>query len=76
MFKKAVGLIEVILHEKLAKNRVRMTAKSIMDVYQGRSNYITIAKFGKLDVSLSKHLNDGEVANVKFKLVHVKTERL
>lgn len=52
-----------------------MTAKGIMKVYPGRSFYITIANFGKVDSNLYKNQNVGGVANVIKVIMDIWTER-
>lgn len=69
------GLIEIISHINIAKNHACMTAKQIMDVYQGSLFYITIVSFSKVDVHLPKHQMGGEVANVPVEMVYIKDER-
>lgn len=46
-----------------------------MDVYAGRSLYITIANFGNVDEHLSSHQNVGEFAFAPLEVVHIKNER-
>lgn len=45
---QAAGLMNMIFHENLAKNRTCMTAIDVMDAYRGLPFYITIANFERL----------------------------
>lgn len=56
------GLLEVVSHGFVAKDRTCMTAKSMMDVNQGRHSNITVENFGMADIYLPKDQNVGEVA--------------
>lgn len=51
-----------------------MTAKVIIDRYQDRSFYITIANRCKVDAVLCKHENVGQVMNAPVEIAYIKYE--
>lgn len=53
-----------------------MTAKQIMDVYQGRQFYSTMTNFSMASAHLPKYRNPGEVATAPKKIVHTKDQSL
>lgn len=71
---QAIGLTEVIIIEKVTKSHACLTAKGVMDVYQGHISYITIANFGKVDLYVLKRKKVGEVAITSLQLVWIKDE--
>lgn len=74
VFTQAAGIVKVVLHEKVAKTYACITAKKIMDVYQSRPFYITIANFGKIDVHLAKHEKFRRLKDAPDEVVHIKDE--
>lgn len=75
VFTQAAGLVQVVPNENVVKNYACMTEKEITDVYPGRSSYITIINFGKVNVHLPENLRVVEVADAPVKVVHIKNER-
>lgn len=59
--KQVDKLIEVIPYDHIPKNYACMTTKVIMDVYTGRTFYITSAKIGKRDVNFPMQQNVGDI---------------
>lgn len=72
---QAADLVEVLSYNTVAQNRACMKRKRIMDVYPGCSSYITIVKFGKVDVYLPKNQKVGEVLNALSKIAQIKDKR-
>lgn len=68
-------LIEVLYIANVAKKHAYMTAKGIIDVYQGRPFSSSIANFGKVNIHLPKHQSVGEAAEVPVERAHIKNER-
>lgn len=52
-----------------------MTDKGIMDVKPGLPLYITIVKFGRVDVHLQKQQKVGEAAKTLVEIFHIKNKR-
>lgn len=71
---KLAGLIEVIRHEKLAKNHACVTPEGIMGIFPGRSFQITIANFGIVDVHLPKHQKISDAVSAQSPIVHIKNK--
>lgn len=61
-------------HDIVAKFHACMTAKGTMNVYPGRSSYITIAKFPKVDIHLPKHQKVFGVADAPVEIAHIENE--
>lgn len=64
----------MILHENLAKLHARMTTKSIMDDYYGRSIYITVAYFAEVYIQPLKHKKQSEAVKAPVKIVYITDE--
>lgn len=71
----AAGMIEVIFQENVAKIHTCRAGNRIMGVYPELSFYITIDRFGKVNVNLPKHQNVGEITNAQEEIVHIKEKR-
>lgn len=63
IYRKAAGLINVMLRENGTKNHACMNAKCIMDAYPDSSTSVIIANPGRFDVILTKYQGVGEITN-------------
>lgn len=70
-----VRLIEVTIHNNIAKTYICVIAKGNMDVYAGNPFYITIANLGNVDVQLPSYWKVYESANGSIQIFNIKYKR-
>lgn len=75
VFTQVTGLVAIVPSKTVTKFHACLTAKGVIDAYQERSIFITIANFGKVAVSMRMHLEVGKVASVPRKIVSNKDNR-
>lgn len=72
---KRAGLLQVPLHDNVTEAHACVTGKSIVEVYSGRSVYITIGSAGMAEAHRVSPEKVSEVTNAREEIEHMKDKR-